>query len=241
MNKQYLLAILEKYYLDGLIERIELNINDEIITTKFVNSNKDLVGVVEAPGFKLKNNTLGIFETSQLLKLIGVTNQFVTLDTESKGGISKKLLIADDQYNLEFVLADTNLIPTAPEVEDIEFNINFPVDIEFINKFIKAQKALNTEIINLNTEFIDSVPSIKFNLGGTKGYTNKVNFALAVEDIGIPGTSLNFKIKEIKEILSANKDLETGKGYLNEEGMLKFEFVSTEKIKSTYYLVAKED
>lgn len=242
MDKKYILSILEKYYLNGLIEKVQINIKDEVVEIKFVNSNKDLVGTISAPNFKLANASLGIYDSTQLFKLIGITNAFLTLEVEQKNGISQKLLIADDSYNLEFILADTNLIPAPPKVDEPLYDATFKIDLDFITKFIKAKKSLDTDIVNIEPIFNEAkMPCIKFNIGGTKNYTNKVNFEVPANYIGLPGTSLNFKIQEIREILDANKDLKEGTGYIDQQGLFKFEFVSDDDIKSTYLLVAKEE
>ena len=53
MKKPYLQDVIEKYYLGGLVERIKIQITDKTLTTKFISAQKNLVGVLEAPGITL--------------------------------------------------------------------------------------------------------------------------------------------------------------------------------------------
>ncbi len=84
----------------------------------------------------------GVYDTSQLLKLIGITDHFLTLDVEVNKGIANKLLIADNEYNLEYALADTMLTPTVPSIDEPTYHMVADVNEEFIAKFLKAKKAL---------------------------------------------------------------------------------------------------
>ena len=76
------------------------------------------------------------------------------------------------------------------------------------------------------------------NWGPTLNITNIVDEIIEValgKDLKLPFNSDSFK-----NILAANKDLESGKLSLTEEGFMKLEFQS-EDIKTLYYMVRKED
>jgi hypothetical protein len=116
MKKPFLEDVIEKYHLGGLVERVKINIVDKTLTTKFISAQKNLVGSLEAPNIELPDCEFGIYDTSQLLKLIGITNHFLVLDVEMNKGIANKLLIADNEFNLEYALADTMLTPSVPAI-----------------------------------------------------------------------------------------------------------------------------
>jgi len=59
MDKLHLLSTLEKYYLNGIVEKIKLQVKDKNITIKFVAPNKDLVGYVSASEFDLEDIEVG--------------------------------------------------------------------------------------------------------------------------------------------------------------------------------------
>ena len=71
MDKQFLISVIEKYYLNGLHEKVKWTVKDKTIKIPFTTSTMDLCGIVEAPNFDLDDCTLGIYDTNKLLKLIG--------------------------------------------------------------------------------------------------------------------------------------------------------------------------
>ena len=74
-------------------------------------------------------------------------------------------------------------------------------------------------------------------IGETK---NKIRYSIdEVITIG-QDIKLPFNSDLFKEILNSNKDLESGKISISEEGFMKLEF-TTEDINSVYYMVRKED
>jgi hypothetical protein len=241
MKKPYLQDVIEKYYLGGLVERVKIQITDKTLTTKFISAQKNLVGVLEAPGITLPDCEFGVYDTSQLLKLIGITDHFLTLDVEVNRGIANKLLIADNEYNLEYALADTMLTPSVPSIDEPTYQIVADVNEEFIAKFLKAKKALGTDvfIVEQGTDH-EEKQAMKFTLGGVDKHTNKVNFTLPTTLSSVPGVQLKFPIEEFGEILAANKEIATGVLSVSEDGLLKIEFTNEEGVKVTYLLVGRE-
>ena len=240
MKKPYLEDVIEKYYLGGLVERVKINITDKTLTTKFISAQKNLVGTLEAPDMELPDCEFGVYDTSQLLKLIGITNHFVTLDVEVNRGIANKLLIADNEFNLEYALADTMLTPSVPSIDEPDYSMVADLDEEFVARFLKAKKAIGTEIFIAKQSSVDGVPVIEFTLGGNEGYTNKINFSIPLKQSSVPGAPIKFSINEFGEILSANKQFTVGELSVSEDGLLKIEFTNEEGVKVTYLLVGKE-
>ena len=241
MKKLYLEDVIEKYHLGGLVERVKIQVTDKTLYTKFISSQKNLVGVIEAPGITLPDCEFGVYDTSQLLKLIGITDHFLTLDVEMHGKIANKLLIADNEYNLEYALADTMLTPNVPAIDEPSYEMVAEVTVEFITKFLKAKKALGTEvfIIEQSTD-TDDKQAMKFTLGGVDKHTNKINFTLQTTISSIPGVQIKFPIAEFGEILAANKEPKTSTLSVSEDGLLKIEFTNEEGVKATYLLVGRE-
>ncbi len=241
MKKPYLQDVIEKYYLGGLVERVKIQIADKTLTTKFISTQKNLVGVLEAPEITLPDCEFGVYDTSQLLKLIGITDHFLTLDVEVNKGIANKLLIADNEYNLEYALADTMLTPSVPSIDEPSYQMVADVNAEFIARFLKAKKALGTDVFVIE-QGIDheDKPAMKFTLGGLDKHTNKINFTLQTSVSSTSKAQIKFPIAEFGEILAANKEPKTGTLSVSEDGLLKIEFTSEEDVKVTYLLVGKE-
>jgi hypothetical protein len=158
-----------------------------------------------------------------------------------QGKIANKLLIADNEYNLEYALADTMLTPSVPSIDEPTYQMVADVNAEFITKFLKAKKALGTDVFIVE-QGIDheEKQAMKFTLGGVDKHTNKVNFTLPTSLSSVPGVQMKFPIEEFGEILAANKEIATGVLSVSEDGLLKIEFTNEEGVKVTYLLVGRE-
>jgi hypothetical protein len=241
MKKLYLEDVIEKYHLGGLVERVKISIVDKTLTTKFISTKKNLVGIISAPNIELDDCEFGVYDTTQLLKLIGITDHFLVLGVEKRGNIANKLLIADNEYNLEYALADTMLTPNVPSIDEPEYDMVATVDTDFVARFLKAAKALNTEVFIVEQSVdVEDKQAIKFTLGGTEGYTNKINFTLQTTIHGKPNKITKFSLEEFNEILAANKAFKSSQLSISIDGLLKIEFENEEDVKATYILVGKE-
>ncbi len=241
MKKLYLLDVIEKYHLGGLVERIKISINNKTLESKFIANNKNLIGTITAPNIELEDCEFGVYDTSQLLKLIGITDKLLTLSIDKKGKVANKLLVADADYNLEYVLADTMLTPAIPSFDEPTYNMQANVNREFIDRFVKAKKALTTDVFTVSSG-VDSLNNnvLFFNLGGSEGYTNKVSFFIPAAQVSTLGEPVKFPIEEFNEILLANKELKSSTLYVSEEGLLKINFENEEGVNVSYVLVGKE-
>lgn len=177
MEKQSLVSIIDKYYLNGIGEKVKWTVKDNTVTIKTFSPTKDMVGIVTAP-FEFPDSEFVIFDTSKFLKLVGICNQFLTMDIQFEGKIATKLLLADSEYNLEYALANLMLAPNVNfTVSEFESDYEFTIDNEFINTWIKAKKALNsdTTIIKAYTNE-DGEAKVNFTLGEPEGHSNKIQF-----------------------------------------------------------------
>ena len=134
------------------------------------------------------------------------------------------------------------LTPAVPSIDEPTYHMVADVNADFITRFLKAKKALDTDVFVVEQimKDTDDKPAIRFTLGGLEKHTNKVNFTLQTSVTSIPGAVLKFPINEFNEILAANKELETGTLSVSEDGLLKIEFTNKEGVKATYLLVGKE-
>jgi hypothetical protein len=55
MDKLHLVSTFEKYYLNGTVERVKMQVKDKNVAINFVAPNKDLVGCVNASEFELED------------------------------------------------------------------------------------------------------------------------------------------------------------------------------------------
>jgi hypothetical protein len=241
MKKLYLSNVIEKYHLGGLVEKIKINISNKILEAKFIASNKNLIGNLYAPDIEIDDCSFGIYDTSQLLKLINITDQLITVGIDKQGKTVNKLTIADSEYNLEYALSDIMLTPSIPVFDEPDYEIEAPLNREFIDKFIKAKKALDTDLFIVMSDRDEIGNNIlSFKLGGSEKYTNKINFYIPTIKQSIIGQPVKFPIAEFNEILLANKVFKKGTLLVSEQGLLKIEFETEENVKVSYVLVGKE-
>ena len=243
INKQRLQSIISKYYLNGLTQSVKWVTNNGELDICFVSDNKDLAGDVKCFKSPVEDSELAIFDTSQLNKLISVTNGDLLLTLEKNHKVYSKLYIQDSSFNVAYNLADSLLIPKRgtinfPESYDIIIDLNS----EVVDNLIKAKNALSgiSDMMITTIEDEDRGRIIEFSFGDVGNYSNKIRYSIDEEIEIKQDIKLPFNSDLFKEILNSNKDLESGKISISEEGFMKLEF-STEDISSVYYMVRKED
>ena len=242
INKIELQSVINKYYLNGLIEAVKWDIKDNNLNIKFTAPTREMIGEISHNDFKLENSSFGISNTSQLLKLINITTNEVILSFIKNNKIFNKLIIADQQFTVNYSLADILTIPkTGAYNGSNEFEIELELTNEIISALIKAKSALaesTTVMINPYSS-LDGDPQLELTFGGDIEYANKVSYYLNINKNTNQDFELAFNSDLLKEILSCNKDATESRMYVNLEGLIKLEF-KTDKTTSTYYIVKKD-
>jgi hypothetical protein len=244
ISKVKLQSVINKYYLNGLIEAVKWDIKDNKLTIRYTSPNKEMLGELTYDSINLSDSTVGITNTSQLLKLLSIASGDVLLDYTKNGKVFSKLIISDNQFTVSYTLADILTVPktgtyTGPE----EYNLEADIDSDSISALIKAKSALpeSTTVVLKPFENLDGDFQIDFMFGGDIEYANKVSYYLPnVRRKDTPfDFAIGFSSDVLKEILSANKDADKAKISVNLEGLMKLEF-EEENTKSTYYIVKKD-
>ena len=149
--------------------------------------------------------------------------------------------IADLNFDLTYSLADILILGKNTYYEDPEeFEIQIDLTSEDITHLIKAKSALadvNNMLITTTTDF-DGENICEIIFGDNTGFSNKITYQLRGNitkgDIQIPFDSDIFK-----DILNANKDMESGTLKISEVGMLKANF-KTSETESEYFIARNE-
>jgi hypothetical protein len=241
--KNILQSIISKYYLGGLIESVKWSINqDKQLIINFISPSGEMIGNVTCNDFDIESTDIGISNTSQLIKLLQVTNEELELNFVKQNKIYTKLNISDKQFNVSYTLADLMIIPKPATIGDVDFIIEFPLIVNDINALIKAKNALpDSETVVISHDILNG-NKIKLEFGGDIEYANKILYNIDMSDDNL---NMDFDINSlynsniIKEILSNNKDTDYATMALNPEGIMRLSF-HKENITSIYFLVAKE-
>lgn len=244
VNKVELQNVINKYYLNGLVEAVKWDIKDDILGIKFTSPTREMVGEILYDKIGLENSVFGINNTTQLLKLLGITSGEVMLSFIKNNKIFNKLIIADNQFTVNYSLADVLTIPKAGSYEGPEkWDIDINLEPEMVVALIKAKSALpeSTTVLFRPDMGFDKEHQLELTFGGDIEYANKVSYC--IPNIKYNNTQTDFELAFssdlIKEILSCNKEYESASLHLNLDGLIKFNF-KTDKTRSTYYLVKKD-
>lgn len=241
IDKQTLQSVISKYYLNGIIESTKWVIKDNILNIKFIVPTKDMLGELTFKNIKLDDTEFVIYNTSQLNKLIGITNGTLLLEIEKNNNVALKMKIADSQFNSVYALADIMLAAKVAAVkEPKEYDVILDINSEQISALIKAKNALpDTNLVNIssNSDF-DGNNTIDFILGEKGDHTNKIIYSIPTKNSSL--IDIPFNSETLKEILSANKSEEDAKIYISSDGLMKLTF-QTDNLAVTYYMVRKQD
>jgi hypothetical protein len=242
IHKFTLQNIISKYYLNGLIEAVKWEIKDNELIIRFMSPTKDMLGTVKYNDFKVVDTELAIFNTTQLIKLIGITSGDLGIDIVKQNKTALRLNIADSQFNLTYALADTLLINKVAKVEEpSQYSAELKLTSEHIVALIKAKSALaETDHVSITTTTdLNGDKGLEFTIGDEGNFSNKITYfipAEVIKDFNIP-----FGANVFKEILSANKD-NTGTLKISSEGLMKIDFENEDKsLISNYFLVRKQE
>jgi hypothetical protein len=239
VNKSTLTSVISKYYLNGLNNQVKWRIKDNQLTV-YAGDNGRVCKVIHN-NFNLQDAELGIFDTHKLSKLLSITNGELSISLEKIKAVYTKIHIADLNFDLTYSLADILILGKNTYYEDPEeFEIQMDLTREDISHLIKAKSALldvNNMLITSTTD-MDGTNICEIVFGDNTGFSNKITYQLrgnvSKGDIQIP-----FDSDVFKDILSANKDMETGTLKISEVGMMKLNF-TTEETESEYFIARNE-
>jgi len=234
INKRKLVDSIEKYYLNGLTEAVKFNIKNNVLIIPFTTINQDVVGEITLP-IELPDATFGIFETSPFLKLLNILDTNLDIQYQEKFGIVEKLLIEDNQYKMMFSTSDISLIPKNPNIIDINYQMTYIMEPDFVTRFIDCKKALGPDIKTFTLE--PQQNTAKIILGDPSGYANKLEFEIPVTMNGFPFIPLLFPSDVLKEILAANKNFNNAELKINENGLMHIIFSEGDAV-SQYFITA---
>jgi hypothetical protein len=244
INKIEIQSVINKYYLNGLIESVKWDIKDKILNIKFTAPTREMIGEINFSNFNLENSTIGINNTSQLLKLLNITSGDILLSYVKNNKSINKLIISDNQFTVNYTLADVITVPKTGEYNGSEeYNLETALNEEIISSLIKAKSSLSdSDTVVLNAyKSLDGEFQLELTFGGDIEYSNKVSYYLSnfiQKDVPYE-FKVCFNSDLLKEILLVNKGAETAKLFINLGGLIKLEFTE-ENTTSKYYLVKKD-
>lgn len=236
MEKTKLFSFISKYSLGGLIECAEWTLTKDQISTRFISDDDNAIGEIKLSGFENKNykndEVFGVANTGFLVKMMSVLGENVELTLKAKSGlVPDTLKISDGESEVDYMLADPVIIPKAPtpkNLPDPTYEFTFDKN-DLIDKFIKAKAAFtDVETFTLNPK----KKALEVIIGNT---VNKIKIPIKSEIVGMPTRPIVFSSKYFREMLFANKEMESAMFSVYERGMAKIDFYHKDA-SVTYFL-----
>ena len=237
MDKYKLTRFIDKYHLNGNVNAVVINSKGDTLSTRFITGDKALLGELEMNSWNFQDVELGVYDTEQLSRLLGVLDDDVTLNLTRSGDKAIALEISDQYSKVNFMLSDKSVINQPPLLKEIpDFQLKIKVDTNFITKFIGGKSALpDTDTFTV----ITSNDGVKLVIGYSSINTNRVTIPVETEtyeDID----KVSFNANLFKDVLVANKECETATLEVSEKGLARINF-KVDQYDVTYYLVAVQD
>jgi hypothetical protein len=237
MDKYKLTRFIDKYHLGGNVNAVVINSKGDTLSTRFITGDKALLGELEMNSWSFQDAELGVYDTEQLSKLIGVLDDDVSLNLTQSGDKAIALEMSDQYSKVNFMLSDKSVINQPPPLKGIpEFQLKIKVDTNFIQRFISGKSALpDTDTFTVITDD----DGVKLVIGYSSINTNRVTIPVETEtheDID----NVSFNANLFKDVLVANKECETATLEVSEKGLSRINF-KVDQYDVTYYLVAVQD
>jgi len=234
MEKRKLTNFIEKYHLAGNANSVGLDVKDDTLSCEFITDDQNVVGRVTMEDFDIEDVRLGVYNTSQLTKLLTALDDKIDIKVNRADDAAFSINISDISTKVTFMLADMSVIRQVPQMKELpEFNVKIKLTKDFADKFIKSKNAL-PETENFAVESSDTGTKMILNYSTLN--TNRITWAVVPE---ISSNDLNatcFSANLFKEILSANKDAKEGYIEVSQSGLARVSFKG-DSYSSTYYLV----
>ena len=237
MNKYKLTRFIDKYHLGGNVNAVVINSKGDSLSTRFITGDKALLGELKMNNWTFEDSELGVYDTEQLSRLLGVLDDDVTLNLTQAGDKAIAVEISDALSKVNFMLSDKSVINQPPALKQLpEFQVSIKVDSNFIQRFISGKSALpDTDTFTV----LSDDDGVKLVIGYSSINTNRVTIPVeTTASSNIDNVSFNANL--FKDVLVANKECESATLEVSEGGLSRINF-KVDDYDVTYYLVAVQD
>jgi|APSaa5957512535_1039671.scaffolds.fasta_scaffold52939_2 hypothetical protein len=237
MRRSYLERFIQKYYLGGNITSVMWESNGDG-TLSMTGKPDSGVGVAftKCSDLSLPKGEYAIHDTSELKSLLNVLEDEVEIGVASTDdGVPVSLLISDKadggNTDVKFMLSDPTVIGDKQTEPPLEFEVSLSMDKTFRDKFIKAASALS----GVDTFTITPTDAgINFIMGQVDVNTSNISLGFDLSDTLL--NSITFSTSFLKEVFSANKNVDEIKMDLTSRGVMRVT-CTDEIFDCTYYLL----
>ena len=237
MNKHSLNRFIDKYHLGGNISSVVINSKGDSLSTRFITGDKNLLGELTMTGWSFDEADLGVYNTEQLVKLLSVLSENITMNLTKAGDKAVSLKISESKSDVNNMLSDLSVISSAPNLKSIpEFEVKIKVDKSFMSKFVAGKGALaDTD----NFTVLTNDDGVRVVIGYAEINTNRVTLPVETESYDVID-NVSFNANLFRDVLVANKECESATLEVSSQGLARINFKIYE-YDATYYLVAEQD
>ena len=237
MNKHSLNRFIDKYYLGGNCSSVVINSKGDSLSTRFITGDKNLLGELNMTGWSFDEADLGVYNTEQLVKLLSVLSENISMNLTKAGDKAVSLKISDSKSDVNYMLSDLSVISSPPNLKSIpEFEVKIKVDKSFMTKFVAGKGAL-TDTDNFTV--ITDDDGVKVVIGYAEINTNRVTLPVETESYDVID-NVSFNANLFRDVLVANKECESATLEVSSQGLARINF-KIDEYDATYYLVAEQD
>lgn len=238
MNKVLLERFISKYTLGDNVQSVVLKIKNNVLSTEFITPEKSLLGKLALNDFEFDDIELGVYNTSQLSRMLKVLGEDVKLTVSKSEDIAISIKVEDTNASINFMLSDKTVIPVVPEMKNVpEFQLTLEIDSNFMARFIASKNALTeketfTIVTDKDRETCNCI------LGYSSINTDRITIPVKVDQFNDMDL-LSFNAELFGKILQANKECSKGKLEISAQGLAKITF-KVDNYHVIYHLVATQ-
>ena len=239
MNKGLLERFINKYTLGDNVQSVVLKIKNNVLSTEFITPEKSLLGKLALNDFQYDDVELGVYNTSQLSRMLNVLGDDVKLTVLRSEETAISVKVEDVNASINFMLSDESVITNVPVMKnEPEFSLTLKMDSSFMSRFISGKNALIdketfTIVTDKDRETCDCV------IGHSTINTDRVTIPITVEDF-TDLDLLSFNATLFGRILQANKECSSGKLEISTQGLSRVTF-KVDDYYAVYNLVATQN
>ena len=237
MNKHSLNRFIDKYYLGGNCSSVVIKSDGTNLSTRFITGDKNLLGELKMSDWKFDKAELGVYNTEQLVKLLSVMADNISMNLTKAGDKVVSLKVSDSASSVNYMLSDLSVIGQVPNMKSVpDFEVKIKVDKSFMNKFVAGKGALaDTD----NFTVLTSDDGVKVVIGYAEINTNRVTLPVQTETYDVID-NVSFNANLFRDVLVANKECESATLEVSSQGLARIKF-KIDEYDATYYLVAETD
>lgn len=245
MKKENLQDFIQKFYLNGVLTKdlssdwvpVPIQITNTIALVSIKSGDKSTLSVIDY-NLDLPDGEFVIGNVKQFLSILSAMDQDITVELKQEGSVSytNVLKLKDKDLDATIALADPLQIEERHSLKsEPQFEVSFKLTKTFIDKFVKAKKAIPDASI---FAVIPSELTNEVDLIVNYDIQNNVNnIKITVQDVEVATEfdPLYFNCNNFAAILNENSDFREANLSFSEAGLLKIH-VKGEEYEANYYM-----